>query len=515
MGGRTSLEGGLSPNRTHRSTRAALIAALMTSLFVALAAGPSLGQAAVPTWSQYQGGPGHAGAMPDGPQPPFRVRWRLEAPAGEALSPAIVLGEQAVTVGTEAVYGVNVSTGDVAWEIARAGGPLSAPAATDDGRVLLFLEGPRASEAEPSGTASPSAPSTPAETASPTAGGDAGPPEDEQGVSTLVAVGLEDREEIWRVSLQAVSRSGVTVDGTAAFVGDQEGTVYAVDLQDGSVNWSEKLQGRVDTPVAVSGGRVFAVARDEGASQVTIVALDSATGERAWGVIPRATSNVSSALVATDEAVLVGSADRLVRSLAPADGAERWTALALSFFSPATAPAAAGDAVYAADLSGGLYRLDAADGARVWSFQLNEVVLRSAPVISGSTVLLGLNDGRLVAVDAGSGHLVWESEATPGLVGTIALGPDVVIAVKGGREAGLIAFEPDPDGALVDLRSPTELDAGTTLSRYALAAVIVLAIALVPGIALSRRLGPPNLGGEGAGDEDGAGEDHEGEGDEA
>ena len=143
------------------------------------------------------------------------------------------------------------------------------------------------------------------------------------------------------------------------------------------------------------------------------------------------------------------------------------------------------ESVFAADIAGGLYRLDVADGGRRWSFHLNEVVLRSSPVVSGSS-LLGLSDGRLVALDVASGHLVWESAASAGLVGTIALSSDSVIAVKGGRDAGLIAFEHDPQGRLVDVPSPTQLDAGTTLTRWALAAVIVFAVAFLPGIWATR-----------------------------
>jgi hypothetical protein len=39
------------------------------------------------------------------------------------------------------------------------------------------------------------------------------------------------------------------------------------------------------------------------------------------------------------------------------------------------------------------------------------------------------------------------------------------------------------------------LDAGTTFSRYGIAAAIVLILALIPGIALRRRLGPVDLTG--------------------
>ncbi len=148
----------------------------------------------------------------------------------------------------------------------------------------------------------------------------------------------------------------------------------------------------------------------------------------------------------------------------------------------------------AAGLSGGLSLLDPADGERAWSYQFNEVVIRSSPVVSGTTVLLGLDDGRLVAVDTGSGHLVWQSAPGRNPIGAIALSTDSVVTVRLGREPAVVAFEHEPDGALIDERSPTELEAGTTLGRYALAAVLVFGLAFIPGVLLARRFGRAELG---------------------
>src|SRR3546814_7052303 len=52
----------------------------------------------------FQGGPRHAGSLPDGPQPPYRVRWTLSPPAAGGLSPAIIVDRQAISVGALAVY---------------------------------------------------------------------------------------------------------------------------------------------------------------------------------------------------------------------------------------------------------------------------------------------------------------------------------------------------------------------------------------------------------------------------
>ena len=307
--------------------------------------------------------------------------------------------------------------------------------------------------------------------------------------ASLVAIGLEDQREMWRVPLGAESRSGVTVDGDIAYVGDQDGTLYAVDIADGTVRWTSEMPGRIDISIAASDGRAVAISRDDDSRRVVIAAHDADDGERLWQITPQLSATAASSAALTEDAVIVGLADRLVRAFGVDDGEERWSSLALQLFSPLTAPAVGEDAVYVADIGGGLYRLDPLDGDRGWSFQFNEVVVRSSPVIIDRWVLLGLNDGRLVAVDAASGRLNWQSAPSQGLAGTIAVSSEAIVAVRGGNDPGLLAFENDPDGQLIDEPSPTELEAGTTLSRIAVASVIVLAAALVPGVLIRRRMG--------------------------
>jgi outer membrane protein assembly factor BamB len=474
--------------RRERSSRAVRVAAAaVATAALVLPLGAAAQEA--PTWSQFQGGPGHPGVLAEGPDPPYRIRWTLPAPTGDSLSGAVVAGELAVSVGNEAVYGIDIASGAIEWRVARGGGPLSMPAigAGPQGRILVYLDGPGPNDAggAPEGSPSPSgSPSTTGPSPSPSG-------RDEQSdIATLVAVSLADRSELWRTPLGANSRSGVTIDGNEAFVGDQDGTVYAISLESGTITWSAEMDGLVDSAVAVAAGKVVAVARNTDTGQVVVAAFDEATGERSWPALAiQANSTAGTAPSTGGGSLFVGSADRRVRALDTQDGTERWATLVLSLFSPATSLAFDDESVFAADIAGGLYRLDAADGGRLWSYHLNELMLRSSPVVSGSSVLLGLGDGRLVAVDVVSGHLVWESAPSPGLVGTIALSSDAVIAVKGGRDAGLIAFEHDPRGALFDVPSPTQLDAGTTLTRWALAAVIVFAVAFLPGIWATRRFG--------------------------
>jgi outer membrane protein assembly factor BamB len=474
--------------------------ALVATAVVAFPVSAAGQQARDAEWSQFQGGPGHPGTTGEGPAPPYRERWRFPAPEGRALSGAVLVGGLAITVGQRAVYGVDVQTGDVVWQVPRDGGPLSIPAvAIGPGRepdVLLFLEGPGVDEpgGVVSASGSPSASPSASPSVSPPASGEAG-----AGVgSDLVAIDLSDRSELWRAPLDATSKTGVTVEGEAAYVADDGGNVYAFAVADGEVRWTKQLDadgpceafiGRIDAPLAVADGRVISVARNNDDGSVAVSAYDLEDGGCLWRIPSQLGTSAASAPAAGDGRVVVGLADRVVRSLDAETGEQQWGSLMLTFFLPVSSPALGASDVYAVDVGGGLSGFDVASGERRWSYQFNEQVVRSSPVVSGGAVLLGLNDGRLVAVDPASGHLVWQSSATPGLVGAIAVAPEAIVVVKGGRNAGLIAFEPDPDGVLVDVPSPTELDVPALFARFGIAAAIAFAIVLVPGVLARRRFG--------------------------
>lgn len=146
--------------------------------------------------------------------------------------------------------------------------------------------------------------------------------------------------------------------------------------------------------VAESGGDVFA--------------LDPETGRERWKKDLKA--RVSAGPSVLGDLVLVGTLDAEVIALKRADGSEVWrSVLSSEVLAP---PAGAGDVVVARSVDGRAFGLSASDGKRLWSFDrtVPTLTLRgiSPPLVDSSRVLLGMDSGRLAAVQLRDGTPIWE-----------------------------------------------------------------------------------------------------------
>jgi outer membrane protein assembly factor BamB len=371
-------------------------------------------------------------------------------------------GGLAIAVGPEEVVAVATTTGDRAWSAERTYGPSSPPALaqTDDGDVVVFTEG----------------------------SGDAD--------SAIQAVNATDGSNAWpnAAPLEAVSRTGVTVQGNTAFVGDDRGNISAFDVGSGDPLWTVRLAGRTLAPLTATSGVVVATVAGGSPEAPIVTALDASSGRRLWEAEPDVFAAGATSGVIEGGRYAVGLPDRSVHSFDLSDGSEVWTSR--SFFSlpsPFGAGAAVGGDVvfvYFGDLAGDVRRLDGRTGQLVWDHPLNTPVLRSAPVVSGSTIVVGLRDGGLAAIDAATGDQLARLDAGPGLLGPIAVSPSRLVAVRGGLQAGLVAFEHDAGATLSRTPSPSVLDPIGLASRFALAVLIVVLVLFVPSRLLLSRQGP-------------------------
>jgi outer membrane protein assembly factor BamB len=406
-------------------------------------------------WPQFQANAAHSGILPDAPAPPYAPIWTVQrdAPSGQRLSPPVAVGDSVVVASPDALRAYDASSGSERWSVARDGAAVSPAIARVSGaQVVVYTDG-------------------------------RGP-----GTSNVQAVELETGEPVWDAppTLQDESRTGVTIDGTRAFVGDESGRVYAIDLDRGAVAWTETA-GTLAGPVTVGGGVVAAVvAASDTERSTTIVAFDVETGDRRWSVTPDATATFGSLPAIVGGAVVVAFPDGTVLGLSTSDGSQVWSERIPALVSPFVAPAVVSGSVVLADSNGGLHRLSPGGGTS-WLFAFNEPVLRSSPVVAGESGVVGFEDGSIGAVALDTGHLVFRSPAAGVPVSGIALIPDAVIVTRSGSgPPSIVAFGTDAAAALLDVVSPTVPVAADLALGFALA-LAVGAIILLPARRIASR----------------------------
>lgn len=168
--------------------------------------------------------------------------------------------------------------------------------------------------------------------------------------------------EFLRVALRPVG------DGNRVYAAGHDGIVSAFDPENGQQIWRQKLDTRLSAGPGVGEGIVIVVTQDGFA-----VALDAATGTLQWRVDIDGES-LARPLV-SGEFVILQTIDNRLRALSLYDGRELW---AVEQSTPSLTLRGSAD-----------------------------------PVLIGTTIIGGFDNGRLVAVNLLTGDIAWESMLSP------------------------------------------------------------------------------------------------------
>lgn len=312
-------------------------------------------------------------------------------------------------------------------------------AACDEPDVVLpgKRESIRADEGAPEGTAPVETPSEarpislPAQSNSSTWALPWGTP---SGRVTHAALNLP-LEEFWSASIGDGDsrRNRITAEPVVAggriFTLDAESLVTATSTTGETVWQTDVIPARDKSGQATGGGLAFSNGRLFVTSGYgTIVALNAATGEKEW--VQRLEASATGQPTVFGGIVYLTAGDDRGWALSEDQGRQLWTLTAApdgNNILGAPAPAVSGDLaifafgsgeVQAVFRRGGLRRWDASvSGQRLGTALASIGDITAAPVVSGSTVYVGNQSGRTVALDLGSGERKWT--ANEGAVGRI------------------------------------------------------------------------------------------------
>ena len=181
-------------------------------------------------------------------------------------------------------------------------------------------------------------------------------------IKRLWSAKVGGESEFLRVALRPVS------DGSRIYAASHDGVVSAFDPQSGRQLWRTKVGIRLSAGPGVGEGRVVVVSSDGLA-----MSIDSDSGAEQWRVKIGGES-LARPLI-SGEFVVLQTIDNRMRALSIYDGRELW---AVEQSTPALTMRGSAD-----------------------------------PVLIGSTVIGGFDNGRLVAANVISGDIIWESMLSP------------------------------------------------------------------------------------------------------
>ncbi len=138
-----------------------------------------------------------------------------------------------------------------------------------------------------------------------------------------------------------------------------------------------------------------------------VYAIDSTSGETLWQ--HQVGEIVSGGLTLASGLLLLGTSEGRLIALTSADGTEVWRSQLSSEI--LSVPLLADGHVVVHSNDGYVYGLSASDGEQLWAYQYKVPALTlrgtSAPIYTGGLVLVGLDNGKLVALDIQSGSVRW------------------------------------------------------------------------------------------------------------
>ena len=232
------------------------------------------------------------------------------------------------------------------------------------------------------------------------------------------AIDAETGKVIWKKVSRAPKPSTPAIAGDKLIVSSKDGTVTALTRKSGKLVWQIRTHAKVESSPAVAEGTVFF-----GATDGRLFAVDADTGRIRWAFDTGGRINSSPSLA--EGRVCITTYAGSVFCLRQRDGHKLWSTYVKrdtfryeSFYASASTD---GRRLYTISRSGRIVALDADTGRVIWTDRVDSLGY-STPAVGRDRIFVGDFNGGLRAYRKTDGRLLWRSH-----VGGRILGAPVVI----------------------------------------------------------------------------------------
>ncbi|HEY2762313.1 MAG TPA: PQQ-binding-like beta-propeller repeat protein [Pirellulales bacterium] len=242
---------------------------------------------------------------------------------------------------------------------------------------------------------------------------------------------------LWKFTVAKGSFNATpVVVGDTVYIGDLDGTFYAIDLTSGEQRWKFDLGADKAgfATAAVRDGSVYV-----GDTDGMFICLDAKTGEKKWTF--KTDGEIDSAANFYRDKVLFGSQDATLYCLNAKTGELQWKHEIGDQIR--CSPTVVEDRCFLAGCDGKLHVIDLANGGETGAVEIGSPT-GCTPAAAGDRIYFGTEGATFFCVDWKTLKIVWqwtERQRSQSIRASAALTSDIVIV--GGRDKAVHAFQPD------------------------------------------------------------------------
>ncbi len=211
----------------------------------------------------------------------------------------------------------------------------------------------------------------------------------------------------WSFDVKSKVRSTAVISGGAVIFGTDSGTLYALNLDNGSERWRVDTGGSISSHLLLVDDKVIFLNYSG-----KIMALDAQSGTQVWSKTSgseylRPWGHHLASAIAVDDRIYIGTSAGKVYGLALATGAEVWS---IDIKSPVhTRPVVLNGTLFVSSDSA-VHAFDITAGKQLWSRQFNNP---TSPAVADNTLVVGSRDARVFGLDATTGADRWNISHGP------------------------------------------------------------------------------------------------------
>jgi outer membrane protein assembly factor BamB len=275
-----------------------------------------------------------------------------------------------------------------------------------------------------------------------------------QGVSPSALPAKPD--VLWKITVEKGAFDGTPViDGGIVYLGDMDGTIYALRLTDGTEVWKHKVESGFIAAPAVRGNLLYL-----GDIDGKFYALDIKTGQPKWTFT--ADAEIDAGANFWKENVLFGSQDANLYCLNAETGKLVWKFQIQDQIR--CMPTVVGDRSFVAGCDSLLHIIDLTAGKEAASVPI-EAPTGVTPAVLGDNVFFGTEAGVFFAVNWKEAKVSWKAEdpnASQGFRSSPAVQPGIVVV--GSRNRSVQAFDPAGGNELWNFASKQRVDSSPVIA---------------------------------------------------